>query len=507
MPLLLSLNRVHVSNHAAYPLKDIHFRIETGQHWAFVGRDDLGVAGLLQLLAGKIRPTSGNYAPHFARDYLSAHEQDGSHHSFHDLIAHTTPQHHFRSKANVQHFYHQQRFNSTEMEEVDTVLDYLQKQHSATKNGPWTLDRVLRLLNLHSLSDKKIIMLSNGESRRLTFAAALLKNPALLIMDRPLIGLDVETRKAFDGFLDEITRSGIHLIMSCGANEIPNRITHVGWLQEGKIAVQGRKSALDLTPLLLEEQNDTLLKNESLLRQELKTHRNNATYDHIVDMRDVHIKYGSKQVLKGIDWKVKQGEHWLVQGHNGAGKSTLLSLINGDHPQAYANRIVLFDKKRGSGESIWDIKKNVGYVSPEQHQCFPTDQSCLFVVLSGYYDTDGLFRTVSAQKQQKALIWMEILEIEHLKNKLFKNASSGEQRLCLLARALIKMPPLLLLDEPCQGLSVGQSDRFKRIIEVICEETTITLIHVSHVDREIPACIEKKIVLKGGEITASSTEN
>jgi molybdate transport system ATP-binding protein len=219
-------------------------------------------------------------------------------------------------------------------------------------------------------------------------------------------------------------------------------------------------------------------------------------------MTGVHIRYGEKTILSNINWQIKQGERWALLGHNGAGKSTLLSLINGDNPQAYANDIILFDKKRGSGESIWDIKGKIGFVSPELHQYFPTDNSCLQVIESGYYDTLGLFRPSIKTKAETALRWMKALEIDQYARTLLKNIPASAQRLCLLARALIKNPALLIFDEPCQGLDAHQQLHFKHLVDTICGISNVTLIYVTHYQDEIPQSVTKVLKLEKGEVAA-----
>jgi len=219
-------------------------------------------------------------------------------------------------------------------------------------------------------------------------------------------------------------------------------------------------------------------------------------------MNDVHIKYGEKVILDKVNWRVLPGERWALLGPNGAGKSTLLSLVNGDNPQAYANDIVLFDKKRGTGESIWDIKKKIGFVSPELHQYFPTDNSCLQVIESGYYDTLGLFRPSQKVKADTALAWMQALEIDKYARTLLKNIPASAQRLCLLARALIKNPDLLIFDEPCQGMDEHQQLNFKQIVNTICEISDVTLIYVSHYQHEIPDSVTKVLRLDKGMVVS-----
>jgi len=175
-------------------------------------------------------------------------------------------------------------------------------------------------------------------------------------------------------------------------------------------------------------------------------------------------------------------------------------LINGDNPQAYANDIILFDRKRGTGESIWDIKSKTGFVSPELYQYFPTDNSCLQVIESGFYDTMGLFRPSDPKKSAIALRWMKALEIDRFARVLLKNIPASAQRLCLLARALIKNPTLLIFDEPCQGMDMHQQLHFKMLVDTICELSNVTLIYVTHYQHEIPDSIDKVLRLDKGKV-------
>ena len=216
-------------------------------------------------------------------------------------------------------------------------------------------------------------------------------------------------------------------------------------------------------------------------------------------MIKVNIAYNGIEILSNFNWSVKKGERWCVTGPNGAGKSTLLSLISADNPQAYANDIYLFDRKRGTGESIWDIKKNIGYVSPELHLFFDLGVTCQEAVASGLFDTIGLFRKPGPTETSIVLEWMEILGISSIKDKRLNQLSLGEQRLVMLTRALVKSPPLLILDEPCQGLDAQQTARFKNTIDLICQSTSTTLIYVSHYSQDIPSCITHHLQLNAGK--------
>ena len=173
-------------------------------------------------------------------------------------------------------------------------------------------------------------------------------------------------------------------------------------------------------------------------------------------------------------------------GKNGSGKSTLLSLVCGDNPQAYANDSVLFDRKRGSGESIWDIKKRIGYLSPDVHTYYLEDIPCLKVAASGFFDSVGLSGECSREQYGLAMEWMKVFRAEHLAGRSFVRISYGEQRLVLLVRAFVKSPELLILDEPLHGLDMGKKRLAKRIIEKYCSDPRKTLIYVSHYRDEIP---------------------
>ena len=158
----------------------------------------------------------------------------------------------------------------------------------------------------------------------------------------------------------------------------------------------------------------------------------------------------------------------------------------------------MFDKKRGTGESIWDIKQKIGYVSPELHAFFDKSTTCYNAIASGFFDTIGLFKKLNTQQQNIVQKWLDFLQLSAVQNRLLNTLSSGTQRLVLLARALIKNPPLLILDEPCQGLDDDQKDSFVHLVNELCERLDKTLIYVSHYENEIPPCINHVLELNKG---------
>lgn len=498
MAMLLSIRNVTARYINQILLKDISLTINKGENWALIGESGSGKSALLQTIAGKFNITGGDITYHFFDDYLKEHPVTDNSITHQKLIAFVESKHHFRNLSNTTDFYYQQRYNSSDSEDALTVDEYLKSvSHIDLQKQYWDLPKVVATMHLEPLLNKQIIKLSNGETKRLRIAAALMKNPALLMLDAPLTGLDVQTRAEFNIILRQIIASGISVIMATSPYEIPEGITHIAILKDGRIDQTIKKQDFDPAKFV---QNTDEATDRPKLQALLDTHEEKTMYQFIVKMRKVNIKYGEKVILDNIDWQILPGERWALLGPNGAGKSTLLSLINGDNPQAYANDIVLFDKKRGTGESIWDIKKKIGFVSPELHQYFPTENSCLQVIESGYYDTLGLFRPSQKTKADTALSWMQALEIDKYARNLLKNVPASVQRLCLLARALIKNPDLLIFDEPCQGMDTHQQLHFKNIVNTICDMSNVTLIYVTHYQQEIPDSVTKVLRLEKGQI-------
>jgi len=501
MPVpLLSINHAIVRYLNNTLFTSLNFIVNKGEHWALIGESGSGKSALLQTIAGRFNITGGDIAYHFFDDFLKQADNTENQLTHHKLIALVESKHHFKNLSNTSDFYYQQRYNSSDSEDALTVEQYLLSIITITRpNIYWNFEKVVTLLKLDELRSKQLIKLSNGETKRLLIAAALLKNPELLLLDTPLTGLDVQTRAAFNSIIDEITASGITVIMATSPYEIPDAMTHVAVLKDGVITQNIPKDQFK-AELFVQDVKDEI--DNAELKALLNSGEAKTAYRFIVKMNNVHIQYGDKVILDKINWQITPAERWALLGPNGAGKSTLLSLINGDNPQAYANDIILFDKKRGTGESIWDIKSKIGFVSPELHQYFPTDNSCLQVIESGYYDTLGLFRQSNKTKAETALRWMQALEIDKYARVLLKNIPASAQRLCLLARALIKTPDLLIFDEPCQGLDAHQQHHFKTLVDTICSLSNVTLIYVTHYQHEIPDSVTKVLRLEKGIVVS-----
>lgn len=492
--IIFSFENLSIRNYNKIIFEDLNFHLRKGEHWALVGQSGSGKTVFLDAVAGKTSFPKGAAGYPLFEEYIKKYRNDDPTFNKFKLISQVSSRHHFRNLSNTTDFYYQQRFNSMDSEDSESVQNYLAGIEQHHGGGYWTLDRVIRSLRLTPLIDKQLIKLSNGETKRLLIAGALIRNPLLLLLDNPLTGLDVNSRAQFNELFAEIAGSGISIMMATSPEEIPDIITHVAVLSEGKIQTETARAEFDATQYVKEAESEFDVHGlDELLQGNVM-----SAYNHIVHMENVTISYGDKVILDKVSWTVNQSERWMLLGPNGAGKSTMLSLINGDNPQAFANKIILFDKQKGSGESIWDIKKKIGFVSPELFQYFPTDSSCIQVIESGFYDTMGLFRQSGEKRAGVCRKWMELLGIANYSTVLFKNVPVSVQRLCLLARALVKNPPLLILDEPCQGLDDHQQRVFRFLVDQICNRTNVSLIYVSHYEKEKPESVTKVIRLEAG---------
>jgi len=443
---LAKISDVSVSLGAKPVVSAISFQIISGQRTAISGLMGSGKTSLAKALAGRLFRTGevffSSRNPE-KRAYVILVEQ----------------QHQFKNRSNLSEFYLQQRFNSSDCEDAYTVEEEL----AGLELGDW-----VSIFELDGLLKRPLIQLSNGENKRLQIVKSLAYQPDWLILDNPYVGLDLKGREILTKGLLSLDSKGIQFILVSSPGDVPAFINQV---------------------IELPSVQETTAKPEPLLRplEPFKT---------AVKMEKVHIKYGSKTILSDFSWNVNRGERWAIKGPNGAGKSTLISLITADNPQAYSQDITLFDRKRGTGESIWDIKRKIGYLSPELHLYFKEGGSCFSVVASGLFDTQGLFKRMSEEQIKQVNHWMEVMGIYHLKERSFLQISGGEQRMVLITRALVKNPELLILDEPCQGLDLVQTEHLKSVLDYLAENSEMTLLYVSHYDHDIPSCVNQVLELK-----------
>lgn len=477
---------VHISNlNVQYGnktvLEGLDWVMKKGESWVLGGRSGSGKSSLARAISEKSN-MNGSVSVNFDQDSKLIPK------------VHYVPNwYQFTNLEGDRNFYYQQRYNKHQKN--DTLTVYAELFHFGEKEN-LSISEIADYLILFGFEDCKntqLIELSSGEHKKLQLLQAIWLKPQVLIIDEPYTGLDKETRKNLNQVFDSLIEQGMTLLLISNDSHLPKQVTHFAEIQHGKLVELDSTADFSADEL---RQQKTL---PYFLQQEPSYYS-----DTILKLNNIRVRYGEKEVLRNVSWTVKAGEKWLLQGPNGSGKSTLLSLLNGDHPQAYANDIYLFGNKRGSGESIWDIKEKVGIISPELHWYFDKSAKVWQSVASGFYDSIGLFRDLGFDKQQKVNQLLDFFDLLPYKNDLLTSLPLGKQRLVLLARTIIKNPTLLILDEPCQGLDQAQTTHFNEVVDELCRHGK-TLIYVGHYESQIPSSIEKKILLEKGEVKAIET--
>lgn len=479
----ISLEKVKARITEGRFLEDITLELAPDQHWAVVGANGSGKSALGKLLCNALPVFSGASRVPESSAYVSFEKID-------EILA-------------------EERYNDdsdflgyvTEGTRVDRFI------LSGTDADEARLAELAQELSFTKILERGIKFLSTGEMRKTLICKALLQDPELLVLDEPFDGLDRDSSAVLKQLISRLIERGTQVVLLLNRfSEIVPETTHIAYIKECRIFMSGAR--------------EEMLASEALRRfhafhytlpavlPEVDTARSAPPLvpgEPLIDMKNVSVRYGEKQILSGVTWTVREGEHWKISGPNGSGKSTLLSLISGDNPQAYANDISLFGRKKGSGESVWDIKKRIGLVSTSLQQEYRVAGTVKVAVISGMYDSIGMYSRYTLRQQEIALEWLDILHMGHRKDHAFRDLSYGEQRLVLLARAMVKQPDLLILDEPCQGLDDVNREMVLKLIDHLGRTGNTRILYVNHnADDRIP-CITNSMELvpaQGGGYTA-----
>jgi molybdate transport system ATP-binding protein len=343
----------------------------------------------------------------------------------------------------------------------------------------------LAFLNLGKILDRGYRLLSSGESRKTLLAQTILAKPDFLILDEPYDSLDIASRTELQAFFAHLLEQGNTrlLFLFNKADELSDWHTHVAVIERGEMIIQGEKASVmadhSVNALLSFDPVSLPPWPEDLPRQELE--------NPLVRLQEGKVQYGETVIFDDLDLHLNQGDHTLLTGPNGSGKSTLLDLITGDHPQCYGNTLDVLGFRRGSGESIWEVKKQIGIVSPGLHRNHRVPGSALHITLSGFFDSIGLYAEPGQHHIDHARQWLALVGLEESISVPFKQLSYGEQRLVLVARALVKQPALLILDEPTQGLDDINRHRIMYFLEHLSSQQRTTIIMASHrLDERLP---------------------
>jgi molybdate transport system ATP-binding protein len=461
---------------------------------------------LIQALLGHTPPLKGEIRGPFpsSNNLANAHAP-----SVATVSAHTQ-----RDLAVQESSFYQLRWHSGLEQGPRTVAEYL-SQDSVEGRNPFEVAPLRRnrqsflrrrrhlvdRLGLQPLFRRRLLHLSNGEMRKTLLAHNVLAAPSLLILEDPYSGLDVATRQELRQVIAELIRTGFPILVATHrAEELPETTTHLLLVDNYRIRAQGPKR-----PMLQlwrqqahagRNQPDTVRRKP---RPRAVAHPGTRS-EPLIELHHVSVDGARKRILNDISWTVYQGERWVLQGPNGAGKSTLLNLIQGDHPQAYAVDIRLFGRRTDSTRSLWLARERIGWMSPELHQHYPGGWTALEVVCSGFFNSIGLHQPCPPRKRAIARRWLARIGLTDQVSTPFGELALGRQRLVMLARAAVKSPELLILDEPCQGLDVDQRRVLLDTVDHAVADSGATLIFVTHHPREIPGCITHLLRLRAGRV-------
>ena len=480
----MTFDQVTVRIGATWLLERFDWRINHGENWVLWGANGAGKSTLAKALIGQVPVVRGRILRHYEDD--GAVEPNGISMA---LVSSDQQIDFYRREQLLA----QMRQFSHRTEEVTRSRDVLDK---AAHSHP-----AIRSLNMAPLLEKPLQALSAGEMRRLLIGRALMHRPRMLILDEPFNGLDRTTRRMLLDLLNHLGRTGMQMVLiTHRPAEIPHAFSHLLHIDNGRVKWHGALE--DFDPAAAGE-TDALRGRGARVFPTAPAGfpgRGRSVAKILVRMRNVRVRYGRHQVLSNIDWTVRAGENWALIGPNGAGKSTLLKLITGDDLQGYANDLTVFGHRKGSGASIWQIKRHIGYVADDLQLRYQKRMSSFDVVCSGFFDSVGLYRQCTRLQRQTAHQWLARTGVEILAGQRFARLSFGQQRMVLIVRAMVKTPRLLILDEPCNGLDGANRAQLLNMLDIIGRSGVTNLLYVSHRSDEMPACITHRLIIEAGRI-------
>ncbi len=454
--MTIRLEDLTVNFDERFQLDNISWQIEDSQHWVITGANGSGKSALAAVLAGAGQQLSGHLSGVPARVGLVSFEAQA------ELI-------------------------EAELKKDDAdIMDVVSEGTPVREvllNGetdPALVHELVGKFGLENLLDRAFRKLSTGESRKMMLIRALASNPDLLVLDEPFDGLDVDTLAMLQGYLASLVDTVPMVMVLNRFDEFPGFITHIAYVDKGRLEHQVARAD--------ETAYGELYKLLHLKTTDLQVPGADPETaipvldpsQPLVKLNGINIKYDDKAIIKDLHWTIERNQHWQLSGPNGSGKTGLLSLITGDHPQCYVNDIFVFGFKRGSGESIWQIKQFIGYVSTALQWEYRVGTGLRNVIISGFYDSIGLYSKCTDRQRQIADQWLALLGMSDRADQPFNKLSYGDQRLLLIARAMVKHPPLLILDEPCLGLDDMNRQLVLALIEKICASSETSVLYVNH---------------------------
>ena len=512
----IEINNCRIENSRGVVLQDFSWKMSDGESWLVIGPNGGGKADFLKALAGELRfvpnasglaglPVAGDVElvslERAARLIQEERENDES-----EFLEGGVDHGRTGRLFILQALYPEVKKGA---DRAGTLGKEAAAEAKRIENYP-----AVKLCGIEKILDRGLKYMSTGEIRRTLLARSLISGKQLLILSDPFAGLDVQSRTILLDFFNNIVakqKPAVILAMERW-HEIPDAITHVLEFRDRKVSFCGKRA--DYEKIIKERVSDDLqggnlaenfaetLRETRVLTNEGESARAENTpsqspqlRETLVEMHDIHVGWDGRYVLDGLSWTLRAGEHWLVRGPNGSGKTTFLELITGDNMQVFSNDIRIFGNRRGSGETIWDIKKHLGIVSYRMHVEYRMlGGTCLRdVIISGFRDSIGLYGAGTDVECDAANRWLALGGFKGRETERFGDLSYGEQRAILILRSAVKSPKIMILDEPCHGLDENYREKILQLITLICETGTTTVLHVTHDPSEVLPC-EKHIL-------------
>lgn len=317
-------------------------------------------------------------------------------------------------------------------------------------------------------SNRKLSTFSSGQRKKKFLKYCIDQNPDFIIFDNPMDHLDQASRIELSKSLEEMA-SKIKII------QLINRTSDL-------LPFISNNRQINSDAFVLENLSHEVHKTKIITQSGIPHPAHTIEYNQkvLIQMNNVSVSYDARPIVNNINWTIQQDEFWQLIGPNGSGKSTLLSLINGDNVKGYGQDLYLFGRKKGSGESVWDIKKNIGYFATNMTSLFTRNHTLEQMILSGFFDSIGLYDLPTTLQKNIADQWLDLIDMKHLKNQMFKRLSVGQQRLAMIVRSVLKHPPLVILDEPVEGLDDESVAMVTQLINLLKQESNMTIVYVSH---------------------------
>ncbi|MBB1294515.1 ATP-binding cassette domain-containing protein [Pseudoalteromonas sp. SR41-4] len=442
----------------SFLVSNLTWQVESAQHWVLLGGNGAGKSAITAVLLDQANIVSGTRSCDFKRTEIVSS----------DLQKQLITAELLADQDDI-----------TDGKTSPKLVSELIYQQSCPYFDQQLCQQLITGFAFEALLKQRLRALSTGETRKLMLIKALSNRPELIVLDEPFDGLDVQSVELLRSVLIELSASMTMVFVVNRLDEIPVFITHYGYVKNGELqqqlATPDLKQRDDLFKLLHLQQTDFTIPSKDVAHSAPE-----FSEPELVRLQNASVSYSGKVIFNHLNWTIKARQHWQLSGQNGSGKTCLLNLITGDNPQCYNNDIKVFGYQRGSGESIWQIKQHIGYISNALHMEYRVSISALNTIVSGFYDSIGLYQKPTQIQLDIAIQWLALLGLSELKNTPFTQLSFGDQRMLLIARAMVKHPTLLILDEPCLGLDEANRQRVLLLIEKICTAGSSTVIYVNH---------------------------